>query len=172
MTDPLDSTPGGLDVVNAWVAELYGPSPGRGLWASLDDPLRLALAQGWVLYTVGHADQARAAALARPDSDHPDFEAMLNALIQQWQSVYEALRQGSGVLHKTMLVDANMEVVVLTSPEYVGTYSAGDQIPAHSFITRLMDDGEWIIAATARRLPVPGWPPTEEVIPNLEIDSL
>jgi hypothetical protein len=169
MSDPFESAPAGLDVVNDWVAELYGPSPGRGLWTSLDDPLRLALAQGWVLYTIGHPDQAMAEALAQPDSDHPGFEAMLDALVQQWQSIYQALSRGSGVLHRTMVVGVNMELVVLTSPEYIGKYAAGAQIPAHSFITSLTDRGEWIIAALARRLPVPGWPPTEAVIPNLEI---
>jgi len=166
--NPLAAASGGLSVVTNWVAELYSPSPGKGLWTSLDDPLRLALAQGLVLSTVGRADQVRAEALALPDSAHADFDAMLSVLIQHWQSVYKALQQGCGVLDRTILVGVDMELVVLTSPEHIGTVPAeGAQLPAHSFITRLADRREWTIAALARRLPVPGWPPTEEEIPNL-----
>jgi len=168
MSNSLESLPGGVAVVTNWVDELHGSSPGRGLWASLDDSLRLALAQGWVLYEAGEADQVMAEALARRDSVHPDFSAMLDAFIQQWRSVYGALQSGYGVLGRTTLVGVNMELVVLTSPEYVGEVPAGGaQVPAHSFITRLADRGAWTIAALARRLPVPGWPPTEEVIPGL-----
>jgi hypothetical protein len=57
-------------------------------------------------------------------------------------------------------VAPDLEKVIITGPEHVGEFEAGAQIPAHTFITRF--DGEmWIIAALARRLPVPGWPPTE-----------
>lgn len=168
MSSQLESLPGGVAVVTAWVDELYGSNPGSGLWASLDDPLRLALAQGWVLHTVGQVDQVMAEALARSDSTHPDFGIMLGALIERWRSVYEALQRGYGVLARTTLAGVNMELVVLTPPEYVGIVPPGGaNIPAHSFITRLADRHEWTIAALARRLPVPGWPPREKTIPDL-----
>jgi hypothetical protein len=61
-----------------------------------------------------------------------------------------------------------MELVVLTAPDHIGWYPKGAQIPAHTFITRLEAD-DWLIAALSRRLPVPGWPPIEEVIPGLSV---
>ena len=107
--------------------------------------------------------------LAADDSDNLHFAAMLAYLTEHWRSVYSGLRHGSGSWDRVILVGADMELVALTSPEYIGWHPAGDQFPGHSFITRLEGD-DWLIAALARRLPVPGWPPSETVIPGLEID--
>jgi hypothetical protein len=152
-----------------WVHELYDDKPSRVLWTSLDDRLRLALAQGWVLGMVGAPDDDLAEDLAADDSDNRHFAAMFDAFVDHWRSVYSTLRHGVGVSNQVDLVGADMELVVLTAPEHIGRYPKGAQIPAHAFVTRLEAD-DWLIAATARRLPVPGWPPTEEAIPGLSID--
>lgn len=66
------------------------------------------------------------------------------------------------------MAGAGLELVVLTGPEHVGEVQAAGPVPAHSFITRLAEGGDWVIASLARRLPVPGWPPAEQEIPYLE----
>lgn len=112
-----DAEPGGVEVIGQWLEALYGDEPGRSLWTTLDDRLRLAFAQGWVFGRLNESDDDLAEDLAADDSDNLLFEEML----------------------------------------------AG-------FITRLEAD-TWLIAALARRLPVPGWPPAEMTVPGLHIDS-
>jgi hypothetical protein len=166
---PNDVTlPGGLSVVSRWVADLYHARNGRVLWCVLDDKLRLALSQGWILDALDQVDDVLAASLSVEDSTSRHFDTMLDDLIVSWRSAYEMIREDFGVWCDTTFVGVDMELVVLTSPEHSGYHPAGAAIPAHSFITRLRGH-EWKIAALARRLPVPGWPPTEETIPGLGI---
>lgn len=155
--------PGGLVIVNEWLGELFG-GPGSSLWAALDDRLRLTLAQGWILSDGREPDDDLAEDLAADDSTHPYFEAMLSDLRTHWRQVYSDLEKGSGVWRECNLVGADLELVVLASPDCIGHYPKGGQILAHCFITRLGADA-WYIAAMARRLPVPGWPPSDEDTP-------
>ncbi|ADP78348.1 hypothetical protein FraEuI1c_0262 [Pseudofrankia inefficax] len=160
--------PGGVDSVKSWLADLFGEEPGRSLWTVLDGPLRLALAQGWILGTSGSRADDLAEELAAADSSHRRFPAMLAALADHWRRVYADLRDGAGVVNLNLLAGADMEAVVLTGQEY------GDQVVrqvvGHVFITRLDGDG-WHIAALSRKLPIPGWPPTEQEISGLEVTS-
>ncbi|WP_432973595.1 hypothetical protein [Dactylosporangium sp. CA-233914] len=48
------------------------------------------------------------------------------------------------------------------SPAHGGRIEADTALLAHRFVTRLIGGDAWVIAATAARLPVPGWPPTEQ----------
>jgi hypothetical protein len=162
--------PGGHETVTRWISLVHGVATNADLWTCLDDRLRLTLAQGWLLATIGHPDEDLAEDLAADDSDHELFDAMLSDLVVHWRAVYRALKEGSGLSDRTRLVGAGMELVVLTDPEHVGVIEADTAIPAHCFITRLEAD-TWLIAALARRLPVPGWPPREEVVLGLGIDG-
>jgi hypothetical protein len=170
MMDPVsDSCPDGADIVIAWLGLVHGAvDTDLALWRMLDDPLRLSLTQGWVLHQTKNVDEDLAEDLAADDSDNPKFNLMLEALTEHWRRVYTALSGEIGVLHQINIVGVDMELVVLTGPEYIGL--AQGPIPAHCFVVRFEDD-EWRIAALARRLPVPGWPPTEQVIPGLGVDG-
>jgi hypothetical protein len=123
--EPLVAAPGGLGAVSSWVEELFGWTPGSGLWTSLDDTLRLALAQGWILTVDGGRDDELAEPLSHryPQSDR--FDEMLGDLIDHWQQVYVVLEDGAGVLDQVNLVSVDMELVVLTGPERLGSFSAG-----------------------------------------------
>lgn len=165
-----DCGPSGAETVIEWLALVHASKcEDPALWRMLDDPLRLALTQGWVLHNGGDTDDDLAEALADEDSNGPQFESMINALIQHWQHVYAALREEIGILQQSHIVGVDMELIVLTGPEYIGEVQAGS-VSAHCFVVRYEDE-EWRIAALARRLPVPGWPPREEVIPGLSIDG-
>jgi hypothetical protein len=91
--------------------------------------LRLALAQGWILTVEDSEDDHLAEDLAglSPESDR--FEEMLGYLIARWRKVYADLKSGSGVLNQVNLVGVDMELVVLTSPDCIGTFDAGTQNP-------------------------------------------
>jgi hypothetical protein len=162
--------PGGWDVARDWVAKLHSENPGPTLWTALDDRLRLTMAQVWVLMTLGHQDDDLAEDLADAESGNVHFQEMLGSLIVRWRTVYGDLKDGMSLLRHTELVGADMELVVLMSDAAAEVYAAGAPTPCHSFITKLESD-RWYIAALARRLPVPGWPPSEETIPGLTIDG-
>lgn len=164
--DPKD-LPGGVQTVWMWLDAVRAEAPSPLLWVLLDDAVRLALAQGWIMHQADtDPDITRrdrddlAYALASRDIQHPLAAPMLADLHQHWQQVYALILGGHGVVNQVNTVAPDMEAVVLTGPEHVGRFESGAHILAHTFITRLVGD-TWIIAATARRLPQPGWPPTE-----------
>jgi hypothetical protein len=120
------------------------------------------------LHTCGKPDDDLAEDLAADDSDSPHFATMSEEMVSRWRNSYRVLRAEIGVLCQVNIVGVDMELVVLTGPEYIGT-ARENPILAHCFIVRFEDD-EWKIAALARRLPVPGWPPKEHAVPGLGID--
>lgn len=153
-------------MVYAWLTGLQDADC-HELWFALDDNLRLCFAQGWLM-TTGRDDLAKrdklAAALA--GGVHELFPEMLQHLVKHWRHVYADLNCQPALIGATDLVGPDMELVMFTSDEYAGPYPAGARIPAHSFITHYVN-GAWKIAATARRLPIPGWPPTEQEVAGL-----
>lgn len=161
---------GGTQLVFAWLEDLVAPTPGMLFWSALDHP-GLALTQAWMM-NYGHdvaADRnVNAEQLSEVVSTHPFFAQMLADTITQMREVYADLDGRPALVDVTDLVGVDMELVVLTSDEFAGNYPAGARIPAHCFITRLVE-GEWRIAATARRIPIPGWPPTEDTVPGLSV---
>lgn len=163
---------GGTQLVFAWLEEVVAPKPGMLFWSALDQPLRLALTQAWMMncgHDVASDRNVSAQQLSEVVSTHPLFAQMLADTITQMRSVYADLDGRPALVGVTDLVALDMELVVLTSNEFAGDYPGGASIPAHCFITRLVE-GEWRIAATARRIPIPGWPPTEAIVPGLSVD--
>lgn len=156
---------GGTEIAHEWLTRLRHEDD--ALWFTLDENLRLCLAQGWLMATGRDEPRKRdkrAAALV--SGIHKRFPAMLHDLVEHWQRVYEDLDYTPAIVDVTDLVAPDMEMVMFTRQEFVGPYSAGDLIPTHSFITHYVD-GVWKIAATSRRLPVPGWPPAESEVAGL-----
>ena len=154
MTDEYQP-PGGSGTVFAWLDTLCGESPYDRMWQWLDDNLRLVYAQQWLLGPgaafIGTAGR-EAAALERavPLPSVLDFEDMLGAYVEHWRGVYADLKcKPCLVVGINELVGVDMEMVIVTSEEYVGEYPDPlPGVPAHTFLTRLIDD-EWFIAATA-----------------------
>jgi hypothetical protein len=162
--------PYGLKTIMHWVRTVLAGETDPMLWTSLDDRLRLTLAQGWILETLGVPDDDLAEDLADEDTDNPCLPTLLAHLSDRWRSVYADLEGDFGILDRAFVVGVDMELIILTGPEYVGESRAGTPILAHCFIIKFEND-EWKIAALARRIPVPGWPPTAQIIPNLEFEG-
>jgi len=168
---------GGTAVVFKWLTHIADAKPPVELiWGSLDYPLRLAMAQSWLLGT-GEctADDPRrdfqAEQLSARSSSHPMFEQFYSWLVARYQDVYRAVDGKPCMVGTTEAIGVDLELIAFSSEEYVGSYGPGESLPAHSFITRHVGEDEWVIAANARRMPVPGWPPTEQVLPGLLIDG-
>ena len=175
--DPEFVPGGGTALVFDWLTHVAEPNPPVELiWGSLDAPLRLANAQSWLLGTghVGADDPLRdteAELLSALASTHPLFEEFYHWLVAHYQHVYRAIDGKPCLVGATETVGVDLELVMFASEEHVGPYEAGVPLPVHTFITRHVGDGKWVIAANARRMPVPGWPPTEQVLPGLLIDG-
>lgn len=177
LDDPDFVPGGGTGLVFDWLTRIAEPDPPvEVIWGGLDAPLRLARAQSWLLET-GHATgddpqrDTEAGQLSALDSTHPLFEEFYRWLVAHYQHVYGAIDGKPCLVGATETVGVDLELVMFASEEHVGPYEAGVPLPAHTFITRHIGDGTWVIAANARRMPVPGWPPTEEVLPGLLIDG-
>lgn len=168
---------GGTALVFEWLTRIVEADPPVELiWGSLDDPLRLCMAQSWLLGTgVVTADDprrdAQAEELAARRSTHPLFERFYSWLVAHYQYVYKAIDGNPCIVGTTETVGVDLELVAFSSEEHVGSYGPGQSVPAHSFITRHVGEDQWVIAANARRLPVPGWPPTEQALPGLLVDG-
>jgi predicted nucleic acid-binding protein len=168
---------GGTALVFEWLTRIAETNPPVELiWGSLDDPLRLCMAQSWLLgtgeITADHPQRdAQAEQLAARKSTHPLFEQFYRWLVAHYQNVYSAIDGKPCLVGATETVGVDLELIGFASEEYVGSYEAGQPFPAHTFITRHVGEGKWVIAANARRMPVPGWPPTEQVLPGLLIDG-
>jgi predicted nucleic acid-binding protein len=175
--DPEFVPGGGTGLVFDWLTRIAEPSPpAEVIWGSLDAPLRLAMAQSWLLGT-GHvtADDPQrdtvAEQLSAVVSSHPLFEEFYRWLVAHYQHVYRAIDGKPCLVGATETGGLDLELVMFASEEHAGPYEAGVSLPVHTFITRHVGDGEWVIAANARRMPVPGWPPTEQVLPRVLIDG-
>lgn len=168
---------GGTALVFEWLTSIAEPDPPVELiWGSLDEPLRLAMAQSWLLGTVevtadDPARDVHAAQLSARESDHPLFEQFYGWLVAHFQDVYRDIDGKPCLVGTTETVGVDFELIAFSSEDHVGTYAPGEPFPAHSFITRHVGGEDWVIAANARRMPVPGWPPTEQTLPGLLIDG-
>jgi predicted nucleic acid-binding protein len=167
---------GGTALVFEWLTRIAEPEPPVELiWGSLDHPLRLAMAQSWLLGTGEVADEAQrddqAAQLSARESAHPLFDQFYRWLVVHYQNVYRDIGGKPCLVGTSETVGVDLELIAFSSEEWVGTYAPGEPFAAHSFITRHVGGDDWVIAANARRMPVPGWPPTEQVLPGLLIDG-
>lgn len=177
MTDEnVPPPPASLGTIFDWFAALQDDQRSLMTWLLLDQPLRLALAQMWIwnqldvdaLDMVGRNRDDLAHALTPRDASHPLFPSMLEAHVARWRSTYQAIcngggvRDDTGVLHAWNPVGVDLELVVLTLPgEVEGVLAEGRGVRSHRFVSRLTN-GSWTIAALAGRMPIPGWPPSEQ----------
>jgi hypothetical protein len=157
--DPSSAPPAGAGVVTGWLRDLFAERPPPGLWSVLDEPLRLALAQDWI-WDRGYVDDHAAHALAEARPEHDEFAELSGALVTRWRDRYAGLRGDRRVVGGTRVLGVDLELVLVTG----GGGAADGDAPPRPFVTRYTAGG-WLIAATGRHLPVPGWPPSEEEPP-------
>ncbi|GAA3044438.1 hypothetical protein [Actinokineospora globicatena] len=158
--------PYSANVVSEWLDGLFDGTPVRQLWPLFSPSLRTIYAQQWLYLQGRDRNDGVVKALSLEDANGTLAQQMFSDYSAHWKSVYSDLSSGHAFWDKADLVGPDMEIVVAFARIHQGFYSAGKSLPAHSFIV-IFDEGIWRIAALARRIPVPGWPPTEQIIPGL-----
>jgi hypothetical protein len=164
--------------VNDWLEGVLGAGDFDAAWRSMDDRLRLATAQSWILLEddrpeVDAADRdLLAAVLAAGDTTHPLWDEFAGWRIVRWRNilgeVVEWYSEGMGVLSRVQAVPPDLLVVSVTgsggAPRWV---PPGEAVHAWRIVVRMVH-GEFRIASLGGRLPVPGWPPGEtDAVPPL-----
>lgn len=152
--------PSSGEAVAYWIETLRRGAV-RNLWAVLDDDLRLAVAQKYILRVVGGPDDAMAAELAARDSGHPHFGRMVGGEVRRWRQTHGALADPVAYPYQHARVGSCLEVLVVHGRRQ------SDVAEPCLFITRFGRECGWCVAATCERLPLPGWPPTDWIIPQL-----
>jgi hypothetical protein len=139
MTD--DFTPsGGAALVFGWLEELTTPAPGLVIWTALDDGLRLALTQGWMM---GHAyDRAAPIVISRQSSSptQPAHTRCFRSCSTTWSPTCEAYTKTSTGDRASLASPTSSGSTWNSSsshqkisPELI---PRGAQLPAHCFITK------------------------------------
>ena len=185
MSDPGEAVPEAAYVVwrwltlassgdlSAWTSDEWPApvsSPRNELWVPLDDDLRLALAQQYLLGRCavrsdrGGDRDALAAALAQRQSEHPWFDEMLAGYRDCWRNAYRMIDGDPAVADTSVIAGIDLEAVLFTSGDNAGEVTC--PIPGHTFVMRLDAHRGWVIAACGRHHVIPGWPPRKELIPG------
>jgi hypothetical protein len=157
--------PSSLHAIATWAEKVHHARDAREVWVPLDTELRTTIAQSFLLGMNEQPDDVRAAALAARDSADPWFPEMLQRCARHWRRFYAFLAAGMPTASRSQPVGADMELTVVPTLAPSGEPDRGPVATSQAFITRHTGDRGWVIAALGHKLPVPGWPPTEWIIP-------
>lgn len=162
--------PGGpIDAAFRWFSAVVGERDLRSAWAITTDDLRLALAQSWLITTdradLGADARARAIADGDPGALWDEFEQwrLTRWLTLTWTDVVE---DGFSTYSEPEFAAPEICFVRFV-PGQISAQVDSDSEPMWMITFTLRYDAEgWRVAGIGRRLPVPGWPPTEVEVPS------
>ena len=175
--DPLQEltfAPGGPALAGAaWFSAVVDRSDLERAWETTAWPFRLALAQAWLLATAsssedeaGQGRDVRAATVASgpPGEDWASFSAWR---LERWRerTFRRFVEQGWGLVSLVEPVRPDVVLVRLGLGRDGRRIAPGERVVAQALTMQLVD-GRWMVAGVGRALAVPGWPPTEEVLPT------
>jgi len=160
---------GPAQTVAQWLASVVDRADLGSVWMITDESLRRALVQTWVLNesVAGPEDRDDLTDELVRSTGHPAWRAFEDHRVGRWREITFAdfVAQGWGVVSVPELLAWDLEYVRVAAGAEERSFEAGESFVAQTFVVRLVD-GEWRIAGIGRALPVPGWPPTERVVPS------
>ena len=156
-------------LVHLWLDIVFGASDLAAAWPLTDEPLRLALAQSWIVLEADRPEvdavdrDVLAALLAEPSQPaHPHWHEFAGWRVIRWREVlpeYVSVADLRGIVSGDRPLTADIEEVWVTQASE-STVSEGVKVEAQRFLVRHVD-GVWLLAGIGGVLPIPGWPPTE-----------
>lgn len=138
------------------------------VWALLDGPFRLALAQQWIHANreddeVGRLDRDRLAHdLTNPQCvEHPLWPRLHDAVLAELRRLLAGWEADLlGFMSRPRPVSPGYEVVVLGQGKEARVIDHSEPMVAYPMLMHLTERG-WLVArAGADTAPVPGWPPS------------
>jgi hypothetical protein len=153
----------GVEAVNDWIDAVLVSGDLPRAWSLMAQDFRLAVTQGLIMGVAPErtGDNEFATALADAGPASAAFGPFAESLSAHWSTVYAGLADGFGYLDQSDPLAPGLELVVVVPGTEEREISAGEPVLVHSFIVEF-DSERWLVAANARRLPVPGWPPSEK----------
>ena len=163
--------PGGPAVAaERWAHLVLDDGDLAAAWPLTDRPLRLALAQAWILngYTGPLRDGKDALAEALADgTSHPLWWQLAGWRIHQWRTTTLAsLLPGFCLVTVPEMPAPDVALVRLAPAAGIDAMESGRPFEVQTLTMRLVDQA-WLVAGVGRSLPVPGWPPSEQDVPTI-----
>ncbi|WP_454195791.1 hypothetical protein [Nocardia sp. Marseille-Q1738] len=137
----------------------------KAVWSIVDPPLRLAMAQRWILDNAAQFDadgydrDTVAAALAEENPDHPLWTHFERVHVRSIKAAIPAVR-GTGTNTRLLAPDVELLHIHDQAGREGSAWQPGEV--RHIFPIAMRFDGdEWRVASLGTEsLPVPGWPPS------------
>lgn len=156
---------GPVAAAQSWLNLLRRKWKAGEVWKRLDDNLRLALAQDWLIANAGHPmvfgqDQdVLAQGLAQPGTGLELAKTLRDSRIETLRDHYAEWNQGTWSIAGTpRRIGLDYEIVVLVPDE---------EQPQKEFPLLMRRVGrEWRVANFQPAYVIPGWPPRQEAIPG------
>jgi hypothetical protein len=133
----------------------------------MDQPLRLALVQSWLLnaYTGPLRDKDVLAGVIA-EAGHPLWAKFAAWQVQRWHAeAFPLLLAGWGVVSIPEAAAPDIAFVGLTSAGGGPPVEAGQPLTVQTLTMRSVDQ-RWLLAGIGRTVAVPGWPPSEQTLPG------
>jgi hypothetical protein len=154
-----------------WLEAVFDENDLTAVWELVDEPLRLALVQSWILLDQDRADltmedrDGLADALASPQPRHRDWHEFSSWRVMRWKSVLppyvtDAERRGFVSVPGLVGVDLESVLVAATTTGDPRQLDAEEPVEVQRFLVRHTPDGVRL-AGIGGVLPIPGWPPSE-----------
>lgn len=154
-----------------WLGSVFDRSDLTAVWELVEEPLRLALVQSWILSQQGRADlaaenrDALANSLASPRPHHRVWQEFVSWRVTRWRKVLPLFvtdERRRGFLSLPALVGVDLEAVLVgeTPSSKQRRIGAQESIETQRFLVRHTPDGVRL-AGIGGVLPIPGWPPSE-----------
>lgn len=163
--------PGGpAAAAGEWFAAIVDRADLVAAWALTDHPLRLALAQSWLMNTQQSVDDRsrdRVAAGIADGNGSDYWGEFAEWRLTRWreQTFKPFVEQGWGLVSIPEMAGPDVEFVRLAPGRQGRELAAGEPVLVQTLTVRLVR-GSWLMAGIGRTLAIPGWPPTEHDLPT------
>jgi len=154
-----------------WLEAVFDNGDLMAVWHLVDQPLRLALVQSWILLEQDRPDIVQedrdelAYALASPRPSHLVWPEFAHWRTTRWKNVLprfviDADRRGFVSIPGLVGVDLEAVLVADTTTGESRNIDADESVEVQRFLVRHTPDGPRL-AGIGGVLPIPGWPPSE-----------
>lgn len=154
-----------------WLEAVFDKGDLSTVWDLVDEPLRLALVQSWILLEQDRPDvaaedrDALANALASRQPSHPLWQEFVSWRVTRWKNVLPRFvtdAERRGFVSVLALVSVDLEAVLVgeTTNGEPRRFAADEPVEVQRFLVRHTPDGVRL-AGIGGVLPIPGWPPSE-----------